>query len=87
VRAMLAKLEGKGQVRHREEGLRYLWAPTVPRGVARRSASRRLVEVFFGGSTSQAVTALLDDAERLSPEELAALAALIAEAREKGGER
>jgi hypothetical protein len=30
VRAMLAKLEAKGYVRHREEGLRYVYAPTTP---------------------------------------------------------
>lgn len=59
VRAMLAKLEAKGYIRHREEGLRYLYSPTTPRGAARRAALQQLVRVFFGGSPGQTVTALL----------------------------
>jgi len=59
VRAMLAKLEAKGYIRHREEGLRYVYSPTTPRGAARRAALRQLVRVFFGGSAGQTVTALL----------------------------
>ena len=69
VRAMLAKLEAKGAVRHKEKGLRYVYSPTVPRGRARKSALRRLVEVFFEGSKEQAVTALLND-EKWSDDEL-----------------
>ena len=59
VRAMLAKLEAKGYISHREEGLRYLYSPTTPRGAARRVALHQLVRVFFGGSAGQTVTALL----------------------------
>jgi predicted transcriptional regulator len=59
VRAMLAKLEAKGYIRHREEGLRYLYSPTTPRGAARRAALHQLVRVFFGGSAGQTVTALI----------------------------
>ena len=69
VRAMLARLEGKGAVRHKEKGLRYVYVPTVSRTVARRSALRSLVNVFFEGSAGQAMTALLDD-EKWSEEEL-----------------
>jgi BlaI family transcriptional regulator, penicillinase repressor len=49
VRAMLAKLEAKGHIRHREEGLRYVYSPTTSRGSARRAALNQLVRVFFGG--------------------------------------
>jgi BlaI family penicillinase repressor len=69
VRAMLAKLEAKGAIRHREEGLRYVYSPTTRRSTARRSAVERLVRVFFGGSPGEAVNALLD-AEKWAPEEL-----------------
>ena len=58
VRAMLAKLEAKGHVRHREEGLRYVYYPTTPRQTARRAAVQQLVRVFFGGSPGEAATAL-----------------------------
>jgi BlaI family transcriptional regulator, penicillinase repressor len=59
VRAMLVKLEAKGHVRHREEGLRYVYSPTAPRSTARRTALQQLVKVFFGGSPGEAATALL----------------------------
>jgi BlaI family transcriptional regulator, penicillinase repressor len=63
VRAMLAKLEAKGYVRHREEGPRYVYAPTTPRSAARRGALRRLVQVFFGGSPGHTAAALLEQEE------------------------
>ena len=59
VRAMLVKLEAKGAIRHKEKGLRYVYSPTTPRSTARRSAIRKLVQTFFGGSPGQAMTALL----------------------------
>ena len=82
VRAMLAKLEAKGAVRHREKGLRYVYSPTVNRSTARRSAMRRLVQVFFDGSAGQAMTALLND-ESWSDEELDRVAEEIARARKE----
>ena len=69
VRAMLAKLEGKGAVKHKEKGLRYVYSPTQPRRTARKSALRRMVDVFFEGSKEQAVTALLKE-ERWTDDEL-----------------
>ena len=85
VRAMLARLEAKGHVRHREEGLRYVYAPTKPRGATQRTALQKVVRVFFEGSPSRAVTALLKQ-EEWSDEELEGLSAEIEKAR-KGGRR
>src|SRR5687767_37604 len=59
VRAMLAKLEAKGHIRHREEGLKYVYAPVTSRAAARRTALTQLVRVFFGGSPGETATALL----------------------------
>lgn len=88
VRAMLARLEEKGQVRRREKGLRYVYRPAVSRQEARRSAMSRLVRVFFDGSAAQAVTGLLDEsADRLDDAELAELAAAVEEARRRRGAR
>lgn len=82
VRTQLRVLERKGHVRHEEEGLRYIYVPTVPRQSARRSALRHLVDTFFDGSASNAVAALLGgEAARLSDEELARIEALVREAR------
>lgn len=86
VRAMLAKLEAKGAVKHKEKGLRYVYSPTMPRGKARKSALRRLVDVFFEGSKEQAVTALLND-EKWSDDELEVLARQIERVRKERSER
>jgi BlaI family penicillinase repressor len=84
VRAQLRVLEEKGHVRHEEHGLRYVYAPAVPREVARRSALRHLVETFFDGSTEKVVAALLGgEVARISPEELERLARLISKSRKE----
>ena len=80
VRAMLARLEVKGFIRHREEGLRYVYTPTTPRGTARRAALQQLVRVFFGGSAGDTVTALLKQ-ETWTTDELDALTAEIERVR------
>jgi predicted transcriptional regulator len=72
VRAMLAKLEAKGHVKHREEQLRYIYYPTTPRTTARRAALQELVKVFFGGSPGEAATSLLKN-ENWSDTELETL--------------
>lgn len=85
VRTQLRVLENKGHVRHEEEGLRYVYAPAIPRHTARRSALRHLVDTFFDGSTEKAVSALLGgEGARLSEDELDRLADLIDKARKEG---
>lgn len=72
VRAMLAKLEAKGVIRHHAEGLRYIYSPVTSRTAAQKKAVSNLMKVFFSGSKSQAVTALLKQ-EAWSDDELEAL--------------
>ena len=72
VRAMLAKLEAKGVIRHRAEGLRYIYSPVASRTTAQKRAVSQLMRVFFGGSASQAAAALLKQ-EAWSDAELEAL--------------
>jgi BlaI family penicillinase repressor len=85
VRAMLRILEEKGHVRHEQDGPRYVYAPTVARDSAKKSAIRHVLRTFFEGSTSQAISTLLDDeGARLSDAELDRLARMIERAR-KGG--
>jgi len=84
VRAMLVRLEAKGFVRHREEGLRYVYIPTKSRASARRSALEKLVQVFFGGSPRDTVTALLNQ-ENWTDEELQSLQAQIEQVRKEHG--
>jgi predicted transcriptional regulator len=82
VRTQLRVLEEKGHLRHNEEGLRYVYVPLVPRHAARKSALKHLVHTFFDGSSEQVVAALLGgDATRLSEDDLASIAELVAKAR------
>lgn len=82
VRTILRVLERKGLVRHTEEGLRYLFLPTVPRSAARRSALQRVLHTFFDGSAKEAVAAFLDPgAFSLSQQELDELSRMLEKAR------
>jgi predicted transcriptional regulator len=86
VRTQLRVLEAKGHVRHEEDGLRYVYMPTVPRHAARRSALKHLVDTFFEGSSAKVVAALLGgDGARVSDVELTHIAALVDQAREDQG--
>jgi predicted transcriptional regulator len=85
VRAMLRVLEEKGHVKHQEEGMKYVYAPVVAAGKAKRSAVKHVLDTFFQGSAEQAVAALLDvSSSRLTREELDRMAALIEKAKQEG---
>ena len=85
VRAQLRVLEEKGHVRHEEVGLRYVYAPTVPRHAVRQSALKHIVDTFFDGSTHNVIAALLGgEGTRVGEEELDRIAKLVEKAR-KGG--
>jgi predicted transcriptional regulator len=82
VRTQLRVLESKGFIRHEEEGLRYVYMPTVPRHAARRSALKHLVDTFFDGSNAKVVAALLGgDCGRVTDEDLDRIAALVSGAK------
>ena len=82
VRAMLAKLEAKGVIRHRAEGLRYVYSPVTSRTSAQKKAITNLMRVFFSGSPSQAAAALLKQ-EQWSDDELDALRTQIDQVRKQ----
>jgi predicted transcriptional regulator len=85
VRALLRILESKGHVRHRRDGQRYVYQPTVPRDRARTSALRQIVRTFFDGSAGAAAAALLDlSRDDLADDDLAQLEALVERARKEG---
>jgi predicted transcriptional regulator len=85
VRGMLTLLEEKGYVRHKRDGMRYVYTPVIAPAKARRSALRQLVSTFFEGSPIAAAAALLEmSGEDLSAQERDQLSALIAR-REKEG--
>ncbi len=85
VRALLRILEEKGNLRHQQEGPRYVFLPTLARDKARRSALKQIVQTLFDGSAEQAVAALLDMSQpRLSQADLDRLVRLIGKARKEG---
>jgi predicted transcriptional regulator len=85
VRTMIRHLEAKRLLKHRQDGKRYLYKATQSHEVASRSALRKLLDVFFRDSASDAVAAILDiSADKLSSEELSRMADLIQQARAEG---
>lgn len=85
VRATLRVLEEKGQVKHRQDGPRYVYLPTTPQDKASTAALQHVVRTFFNDSAEQAVVALLRMQDVELPEsEIERLAERIREAREEG---
>jgi len=85
VRKLLGNLEEKGILRHRKEGKRFVYTPTIPADLARRSALDHLLDTFFMGSAARAVVALLDQAKAdLTEEERTQILRRIEESRKRG---
>jgi predicted transcriptional regulator len=85
VRGMLTLLEEKGYLRHKRDGMRYVYTPVIAPAKVRQSALRQLVSTFFEGSPIAAAAALLEmSGEELSAQEKDQLSVLIAR-REKEG--
>lgn len=85
VRTMIRHLESKGHLRHRQEGKRYVYKATQSRASASRTALRKLLDVFFAGSPSDAVAAILDvQRKQIDQAELDRIDVLIQNARTEG---
>jgi predicted transcriptional regulator len=85
VRTLLRILEEKGHIKHHQEGARFVYAPCMSRESASQSALQRVVSTFFQGSASQAMAALLENADtRISIDELKKLQKMIHQARKEG---
>jgi predicted transcriptional regulator len=72
----------KGLVKSHPEGRAFIYTPLY----SREQTAARFLDRVFDGAASQLVASLLD-AERIPPEELDRMQALIAEARKKRGGR
>jgi BlaI family transcriptional regulator, penicillinase repressor len=82
IRAMLTRLETKGHLKHREEGLRYVYSATTSPAAASRKALKQHLSTFFGGSLGEMATALLRH-EDWTDDELDALQAEIQRIRKE----
>ena len=85
VRTMIRHLETKGLLSHRQDGKRYVYKATQSREAASKSALRKLMDVFFAGSATDAVAAILDvSSKSLEPADLDRMARLIRQAKAEG---
>jgi len=82
VRVMLGRLEKKGLLKHRQDGLRYIYSATISPAVAKRTALQQFLQTFFGGSQRQMLTALVREGS-WSIEDLDVLRAEIDRARKE----
>jgi predicted transcriptional regulator len=80
VMTMMNVLEKKGHLKKKTEGRSFLYRPTRPQQKVVGSMVREFVERVFGGSAAPLLAHLVEE-ERLTPEELDALAKRIEEKR------
>ncbi len=82
VRAMLRILEDKGHLKHRKDGARYVYVPTISSAEAGRTAIDYMIKAFFSGSAERAVAALLDlKSDEFSEDDLDRLTEMIEQAK------
>ena len=85
VRAMMRILEEKGLLTHVKQGRQFVYAPSIPRETARRSALTRVLKTFFDGSIEETVSALLHlKRDEITNEEMQRIEELVRDARKKG---
>ena len=81
VRTILRILVDKGVATYRRDGKRYIYRVKKTKRGAGKSALRRVLDVFYGGSVEDALAAHLSDPKtKLTPEQIERLKALIADA-------
>ena len=85
VRSTLRILEEKGQIEHREDGPRYVYAPSVGKEKAQKAALDHLVDTFFEGSAEQVLVTLLRRSDlEMTETQIERLAKAIRKAGEEG---
>ena len=60
VRSILNILEEKGFLKHKKQGKKYIYSPTIPTGKATKSAVKQLLHTYFDNSLEKAVTTMLE---------------------------
>ncbi|MBS1705189.1 MAG: BlaI/MecI/CopY family transcriptional regulator [Armatimonadetes bacterium] len=85
IRTFLRSLEAKGRITHIEAESQYIYRPIQAPFLAAKDELKRLVSVYFEGSISATVSAMIDERDAaLSDQELDEIQAMIDAAR-KGG--
>ena len=78
VKTLLSRLLAKGAIVHEEQGRRYLYRPAIEREDFVERESEKLLDRMFGGRVTPLV-AHLAERNRLSPEDIAEIEALLKE--------
>ena len=78
VKTLLSRLLAKGALVHEEEGRRYLYRPAIAREDFVERESEKLLDRMFGGRVTPLV-AHLAERNRLSPEDIEEIEALLKE--------
>ena len=82
IRALLSILENKGFLRHRKNGKKYIYSPTISRKRAIHTSIRHMLQMYFNNSIEEAVGALIEvNHKSLTDDELDKLLVLIEMAR------
>ncbi len=85
VRGVLSTLEKKQHLKVERDGMRYVYHPTVAREAARTKVLDHVIDTFFGGSITLAVSAMLDKRSGdLSSRERRELQKMLRNAKENG---
>ena len=84
VATLLKRLEARGILEHRSEGRQFIYRALVDAEEVGRTMTSELVEDVYAGDVTGMFAHLLD-AKGVSPEDLAKIRRLIAEAEERGG--
>ncbi len=59
LRSILTILEGKGELKHHQDGREFIYQPVHSREEVGQSTLSRVIGTFFGGSVSQALASYL----------------------------
>ena len=84
IRTLLNILESKGFLRHRKNGKKYIYTPSIPRKRAIHTSIRHMLQMYFNNSIEEAVGALIEvNHKSLTDDELDKLLVLIERARQE----
>ena len=85
VRSVLIILEKKGFIKHKRQGKKYIYTPTIPTKKARHSAAKQLLSTYFDNSLESAVSTMLEIRNKdLTEEDLEKLTRMIQNAKKEG---
>ena len=83
VRRMLHILEEKGHLKRHQEGREVVYGPRESRRSAGSKALKHVLDTFFSGAIDEAVAAHFARKEDVSPEQMARLQEMIAQAKRR----